>query len=377
MYAVPDQTGKLIVVTGANSGTGQEATRRLAAAGARVVMAVRTVAKGERARAEILAGQPGAQLEVRRVDLADLGTVKEFADGLIADGTPVDVLVNNAGVMAPPTRMTTADGFELQFGSNFLGPFALTMRLLPLVLAAPAPRVVTMSSGVASYGRIRFDDLQWERGRYSPNLSYAQSKLADLMMTLHLADLATKNGWNLISDGAHPGFTRTNLQTAGASLGRDKPKWTPFNADFSVLPSQQAEQGTEPLLYAAADPGAVNGGYYGPSRWFGLVGPTTAVRPPRQARDAATAARLWSKAEDLTGVALPADARPLRATDRETGSVGGGQDVGEARERQLAAPRCGDGRLILAANRSRRLTMPRTVRPSMMGRWRKPFRSII
>jgi len=206
MYAVPDQAGKLIVVTGANSGTGKEATRRLAAAGARVVMAVRNIAKGEQARAEILAGQRGAQLEVRRVDLADLGTVKEFADGLIADGTPVDVLINNAGVMAPPARMTTADGFELQFGSNFLGPFALTMRLLPLVLGAPAPRVVTMSSGVASYGRIRIDDLQWERGRYSPNLAYAQSKLADLMMTLHLADLAAHNSWNLMSNGAHPGF---------------------------------------------------------------------------------------------------------------------------------------------------------------------------
>ena len=307
MYAVPDQAGKLIVVTGANSGTGREATRRLAAAGAHVVMAVRTVAKGEQARDEILARQPDAQLEVRRVDLADLATVKDFADGLIADATPVDVLINNAGVMAPPTRMATADGFELQLGSNFLGPFALTMRLLPLVLAAPAPRVVTMSSGVASYGRIRFDDLQWER-RYSPNLSYAQSKLADLMMTLHLADLAARNGWNLISNGAHPGFTRTNLQTAGASLGRDTPKRTPFNARFNPLPSQEPEQGAEPLLYAAADPGAVNGGYYGPSRWFGLVGPATTVRPPRRARDAATAARLWREAEHLTGVALPANA---------------------------------------------------------------------
>ena len=306
MYAVPDQTGKLIVVTGANSGTGQEAARRLAGAGARVVLAVRTVAKGERAKAGILARQPGARLEVRRIDLADLASVQEFADGLIADGTPVDVLVNNAGVMAPPARMTTADGFELQFGSNFLGPFALTMRLLPLVLAAPAPRVVTMSSGVASYGRIRFDDLQSER-RYRPNLAYAQSKLADLMMTLRLADLAAREGWNLLSAGAHPGFTRTNLQTAGASLGRDKPKRTPFNS-FSPVPSQDVEQGAEPLLYAAADPGAVSGGYYRPGRWFGLVGPTATVRPPRRARDAATATRLWAEAEQLTGVAVPAGA---------------------------------------------------------------------
>jgi NAD(P)-dependent dehydrogenase (short-subunit alcohol dehydrogenase family) len=306
MYAVPDQRGKLIVVTGANSGTGKEATRRLAAGGGHVVMAVRTVAKGEQARAEILARHPEARLEVRRIDLADLASIQEFADGLIADGRPVDVLINNAGVMAPPTRMTTADGFELQFGSNFLGPFALTMRLLPLVLAAPAPRVVTMSSGVASYGRIRFDDLQWQR-RYRPNLAYAQSKLADLMMTVRLAALATEQGWNLMSNGAHPGFTRTNLQTAGASLGRATPKRTPFNS-FSPLPSQEVEQGTEPLLYAATSAGAVNGGYYGPSRWFGLVGPTTAVRPPRRARDAATAARLWREAERLTGVALPASA---------------------------------------------------------------------
>jgi NAD(P)-dependent dehydrogenase (short-subunit alcohol dehydrogenase family) len=304
MYAVPDQAGKLVVVTGANSGTGKEAARRLAGAGAHVVMAVRTMAKGEQARAEILAANPGAKLDIRRIDLADLASVAEFADGLIADGIPVDVLINNAGVMAPPARMTTADDFELQFGSNFLGPFALTVRLLPLVLAAQAPRVVTMSSGVASYGRIRFDDPQWQRG-YRPNLAYAQSKLADLMMTLHLADLARQRGWNLMSNAAHPGFTRTNLQTAGASLGRDKPKRTPFNSP-SILPSQEVGPGTEPLLYAATSADAVNGGYYGPSRWFGLVGPTTAVRPPRRARDAATATRLWTEAERLTGVSLAA-----------------------------------------------------------------------
>jgi NAD(P)-dependent dehydrogenase (short-subunit alcohol dehydrogenase family) len=306
MYSVPDQAGKLIVVTGANSGTGKEAARRLAAAGAHVVMAVRTIAKGEQARAEILAQHPGAQLEVRRVDLANLASVREFADGVVADGTPIDVLINNAGVMAPPTRMTTADGFELQFGSNFLGPFALTVRLLPLALAAASPRVVTMSSGTASYGRIRFGDLQWER-RYSANFSYAQSKLADLMLTRHLAAIAAQRGWNLMSTAAHPGFTRTNLQTAGASLGRDKPKRTLLNS-LSILPSQQVGPGTEPLLYAATSPDAVNGGYYGPGGRFGLVGPTTTVRLPRSARDASTASRLWTEAERLTGVALPASA---------------------------------------------------------------------
>jgi NAD(P)-dependent dehydrogenase (short-subunit alcohol dehydrogenase family) len=306
MYTVPDQTGKRVIVTGANSGTGQEAARRLAEAGAHVIMAVRTVAKGDQARAGILARHPGASLEVRRIDLADLASVREFSDGLLADATPVDLLVNNAGVMAPPTRMTTADGFELQFGSNFLGPFALTLRLLPLVLAAPAPRVVTMSSGVANFGRIRFDDLEWER-RYSANSAYSQSKLADLMMTLHLAAVAAERDWDLMSVAAHPGFTRTNLQTAGAGLGRDKPKRTIFNS-LHVLPSQEVGPGTEPLLYAATSPSAVSGGYYGPGRMMGLVGPTTFVRPPRRARDTAVAARLWTEAERLTGVRLPAGA---------------------------------------------------------------------
>jgi NAD(P)-dependent dehydrogenase (short-subunit alcohol dehydrogenase family) len=304
MYTVPDQSGKFAVVTGANSGTGKEAARRLAAAGARVVMAVRTVAKGEQARAEILARHPHANLEIRRIDLADLASVKEFADGLIADGTPLDLLVNNAGVMAPPTRMTTADGFELQFGSNYLGPFALTVRLLPTVLAAAAPRVVTMSSGTAHYGRITFEDLQRER-RYSPNRAYAQSKLADLMLTRHLAAVAAQRGWNLMSNAAHPGYTRTNLQTAGASLGGGKPSRLQSLLN-TVVPSQGVEQGTEPLLYAATSPEAVTGGYYGPGRWGGLVGPTVTARPPRRALDAATNARLWAEAERLTGATLAA-----------------------------------------------------------------------
>ncbi|MFD4222809.1 SDR family oxidoreductase [Streptomyces griseus] len=307
MYAVPDQSGKTAVVTGANSGTGKEAARRLAGAGAHVVMAVRTPAKGERARAEILAEHPAARIEVRRVDLAELASVQAFADGLIADGTPVDLLLNNAGVMAPPTRMTTADGFELQFGSNYLGPFALTVRLLPLLLAAPAPRVVTMSSGTAAYGRIRFDDLQWERRRYSAHLSYAQSKLADLMMTRQLADVAGERGWELLSTGAHPGYTRTNLQTAGASLGRDRPKRSMLNS-MKILPSQLPEQGAEPLLYAATAADVAPGSYYGPGGRFGLVGPTAPARITRRALAPAANARLWAASERLTGVSLPAHA---------------------------------------------------------------------
>ena len=221
MYAVPDQTGKLIVVTGANSGTGKEATRRLAAAGARVMMAVRTLAKGEQARDEILAGQPGARLEVRRVDLADLGVVKEFADGLVGRGTPVDVLINNAGVMAPPTRMTTADGFELQFGSNFLGPFALTVRLLPLLAAAVAPS----GHHEQRRGELRPDPLR--RPAVGTPPVPAQPRLRAVQARGPDAGAAPRpvspgDDWNLMSNAAHPGFTRTNLQTAGASLGRDE-----------------------------------------------------------------------------------------------------------------------------------------------------------
>lgn len=306
MYTVPDQTGRYAVVTGANSGTGKEAVRRLADAGAHVVMAVRTVAKGERARDEILARHPHARLDVRRVDLADLASVREFADGLIADGTPLDLLVNNAGVMAPPSRLETADGFELQMGSNFLGPFALTVRLLPLLLAAESPRVATMSSGTANYGKIDFADLQWKSRRYSANRSYAQSKLADLILTRQLARIAAERGWNLLSTGAHPGYTRTNLQTAGASLGTGKPSLgTLLLTRLDFLPTQGVEQGTEPLLYAATSPDAVAAGYYGPGGRFGLVGPTTTARTTRRALDDAINARLWAEAERLTGVALP------------------------------------------------------------------------
>jgi NAD(P)-dependent dehydrogenase (short-subunit alcohol dehydrogenase family) len=307
MYVVPDQTGKFAVVTGANSGTGKETAKRLAAAGARVVLAVRTVAKGEAARDEILAAHPDAQLEVRRIDLADLASVEEFAAGMIADGTPIDLLVNNAGVMTPPSRFTTKDGFELQFGSNFLGPFALTLRLLPLLLAAPAPRVATMSSGVANFGRIRFDDLQWERTRYRTMGAYSQSKLADLMFSNQLAAVAADRGWNLLSTAAHPGFTRTNLQSAGASLGRDKlPWWHSIVERYNPLPTQGVEVGAEPLLFAATSPDAPAGAYYGPSGRFGLVGPTKKVKPTNRSLDAQANARLWQEAERLTSTTLPA-----------------------------------------------------------------------
>lgn len=303
MYKVPDQTGRTFVITGANSGTGKEAAARLAAAGAEVIMAVRTPEKGEAAKAEILAGNPRAKLEVQRIDLADLNSVRSFADGIAASGRPIDVLVNNAGVMAPPTRHTTAEDFELQFGSNYLGPFALTMLLLPNLLRAERPRVATMSSGTAWFGGINFADLQWER-RYRPGRSYAQSKLADLMLTIGLDRHARARGWNLSSTAAHPGYTRTNLQTAGASLGRETPKRSMFN--LNLLPSQDVAQGAEPLLFAAADPAAESGEFYGPTQRLGLVGPTGTAWIPRRARDTGIGDRLWAESERLTGTSLPA-----------------------------------------------------------------------
>ncbi len=304
MYEVPALTGRTIVVTGANSGTGREAAKRLAAAGAEVIMAVRTPGKGEAAREEIVAEFPSAKLEVRRLDLAELASVQEFADRLIAEGRTVHALVNNAGVMAPPKRLLTSDGFELQFGSNFLGPFALTMRLLPLLLDADQPRVATMSSAAANFGKINFGDLQCERG-YSPFVAYGQSKLADLLFGIRLAQVANERGWPLLSAIAHPGFTRTNLQKAGPSLGRNsEPKFTRL-MELDVLPTQEAADGAEPLLFATADPEAVPGGYYGPTGRLGMVGESGLVKTPKSARKPTLARSLWAVAEDLTGVRLP------------------------------------------------------------------------
>jgi NAD(P)-dependent dehydrogenase (short-subunit alcohol dehydrogenase family) len=309
MANIPDQTGRRIVVTGANSGTGKETAKRLAGAGASVVLAVRTTAKGEDAATEIRREHPGADLEVRELDLADLASVRRFAAGIADDGRPLHVLVNNAGVMAPPERFETADGFELQFGTNFLGHLALTNLLLPTLLGTAAgsddsrpPRVATMSSLAAIPGSIRFTDPQWERG-YNGWRAYSQSKLADLLLALHLHRLSVERDWPLVSTAAHPGYTRTNLQSTGRSLGRSRP----VRASDRALPFTQAvEQGAEPLLYAAVGPAAVGGAYYGPSGFGGLTGPTTTVSVPRSARSADLARSLWAVAEDLTDTHAPA-----------------------------------------------------------------------
>ena len=296
-YTVPPQNGRRFIVTGANRGTGRETARRLARAGAEVVLAVRSLAKGEEAKAAILREAPAATLDVRHLDLADLASVRGFAASISADGRPVDVLVNNAGVMIPPKRLETVDGFELQFGTNFVGPYVLTTLLLPTLLRTPGARVATMSSIVANVGKIDFDDLSWVTRRYSAGRAYAQSKLADLMLGRHLAELATQKGWDLLSTIAHPGYTRTNLQTAGRNLARDASDQLP-PVRRTLVPSQEPEIGAEPLLFAATSPDAEQGAYFGPSR-LAVVGPTHKARIPRSGRSLEVAARLWDVAQRL------------------------------------------------------------------------------
>jgi NAD(P)-dependent dehydrogenase (short-subunit alcohol dehydrogenase family) len=298
---VPDLTGKLAIVTGANSGLGFGLTGRLAAAGAEVVMAVRNLEKGEAARAELLAAHPGATLRLEQIDLASLASVADFADRVTQHGRPVDILINNAGIMMPPEREVTDDGFELQFESNYLGHYALTARLLPLLRAAEAPRVTSLSSFMAYFGRYDWNDLQSER--YSPVRSYGLSKLAMLAFARELQARSDANGWGLLSDAAHPGFTRTNLQTTGPRRG--KPARPP--KQYHRTPFWQLiETGILPALYAATSPGAEPGGYYGPDGFLGLTGASHRAREPRAARNVADSARLFDESAKLAGVSFPA-----------------------------------------------------------------------
>lgn len=298
MYQLPDQRQRQIIVTGANSGTGKEATRRLAAAGADVVMAVRSEAKGEAARQEILKEFPKASLAVRILDLSSLVNVRTFADQMLSEGRPIDLLLNNAGIMMPPKRALSPNGFELQFATNFLGHFALTNLLLPLLLEAKAPRVTTITSSAAIGAKISFDDLQSERS-YSPVTAYAQSKLACLLLANQLAAIARERDWPLLSTSAHPGHTRTNLQTSGPNMGTDS---THKRLMFRLVPSMDVKWATESLLQAALDPNAAQGAFYGPR--FLLIGSPHVARQPQSARQA-DSARLWQTAETLTGTAPP------------------------------------------------------------------------
>jgi NAD(P)-dependent dehydrogenase (short-subunit alcohol dehydrogenase family) len=286
---IPDQSGRVAVVTGANSGLGLSTARELARAGADVVMAVRNVAKGEQAMAEI---SGDARLE--QLDLASLDNVRAFAERF--SGERIDMLINNAGVMAPPRR-TTVDGFESQFGTNHLGHFALTGLLLPKLLAAPDPRVVTLSSGAHRMGTIHFDDLQGER-RYNNWLWYGQSKLANLMFALELNRRASAAGSELVSVAAHPGYAATNLQSAGPATWYEKG----IMAVTNRLVAQSGDMGALPTLYAATVPGLAGGSFVGPDGFLEQRGYPHLVTGKKSAYDEDVARRLWEVSEELTGV---------------------------------------------------------------------------
>ncbi|MGA9493002.1 MAG: SDR family oxidoreductase [Mycobacterium sp.] len=306
---VPDLSGQLAVVTGANSGLGFGLARRLSAAGADVVLAIRNRAKGEAAIDEIRATVPDAKLTIKPLDLSSLASVAALGEQLNADGRPIDILINNAGVMTPPKRVTTADGFELQFGSNHLGHFALTGHLLPLLRAAGSARVVSLSSIAARQsGRIHFDDLQFEKS-YSPMQAYGQSKLAVLMFARELNRRSREAGWGITSNAAHPGLTKTNLQISGPSHGRAKPSMMErlYTVSWRLAPFlwQEIDEGILPALYAAVSPQA-EGGYYGPQGIYEAAGGgVTLAKVPARARDEADSRRLWDVSEQLTGVGYP------------------------------------------------------------------------
>jgi NAD(P)-dependent dehydrogenase (short-subunit alcohol dehydrogenase family) len=288
---------KTAVVTGANSGLGYQTSRQLASHGAHVIMACRDAERGKQALDRLRADVPAAKAELRSLDLADLSSVEAFADGL--DG-PVHLLINNAGVMALPPRVTV-DGFEMQFGTNHLGHFALTGRLLPKLTAEPGSRVVTVSSQMHRMGRINFDDLQSVR-RYQKWSAYGQSKLANLLFAGELGRRAAKAGLDLRSFAAHPGYATTNLQTTGPKMGGSK-LGERFSALGNVLFGQSDANGAIPILYAATEPSAQSGEYIGPDGPFHMRGSGAKPgKPMKKALDQANAARLWDVSEQLTGV---------------------------------------------------------------------------
>jgi NAD(P)-dependent dehydrogenase (short-subunit alcohol dehydrogenase family) len=296
---MPSQAGRTAVVTG-TGGLGYETARALAGAGADVILAGRNPDKGTASVAQILALHPKGLICFEPLDLGDLASVAAFAERLAAERPSLDLLVNNAGVMTPPDRRTTKDGFELQFGTNYLGHFALTRHLLPLLRRGRNPRVVTVSSGAHHTGAINFDDLQWT-GRYRPWLAYSQSKLANLMFAFELQRRSDAAGWGLISNAAHPGYARTELIPNGP--GNDALA-TKIGKIFQPLMSQTPAEGALPQLFAATAADAAPSGYYGPRNLFELVGPPVPARVARQAKDVAVAARLWTVSEQLTGLPI-------------------------------------------------------------------------
>lgn len=298
---MPDQTGVTVLITGASSGLGLRSAEALAAKGARVLLGCRNPEKAARALEAVAAKATGAPPEVVEVDLASLASVRACAERLVARGEPVHVLMNNAGIMAVP-KARTVDGFESQLGTNHLGHFALTGLLLPALLAAPEPRVVTVSSNAHKFGRMNLDDLGFERTRYSRWRAYGQTKLANLLFTSELQRRATAAGTSLTAVAAHPGYAATNL-TTGPAVGAAILK--PFLAIGDRLVGQPDHMGALPQLYAATMPDVMANDYWGPDSFREQRGHPTRVGRTRHAQDEETARLLWKRSEELTGVSYP------------------------------------------------------------------------
>ncbi|GAA0999915.1 SDR family oxidoreductase [Subtercola frigoramans] len=310
---LPELTGKRALVTGANSGLGFETAKRLMAAGADVIITARSAEKGQAALRElqslasVASPQPArGTVTLASLDLATLASVERLASEVVADGHPLDLLFNNAGVMAVPKRTLTDDGFELQLGTNHLGHFALTGSLLPALMRSDSARVITMSSIMHWMGRIDFDDLQSEN-HYNAWGAYGQSKLANLMFAKEFARRSASLGWKILSVAAHPGFSRTNLQSSGPNLGREKPSG--FMSRMNAAPgmTQSAAEGALPELFAATNPEALGGDYFGPSGFFELTGEPGFAHFAKRADKERPAELLWSMSESLTGVTFPTD----------------------------------------------------------------------
>ena len=291
---MPGLQGRLAVVTGGNSGLGFETAQVLAWRGASVVLAVRDIEKGKRAAARIADTAPGADVMVQALDLTSLDSIRAAADELQAQHPRIDLLINNAGVMFTP-KLTTLDGFELQFGTNHLGHFALTGLLLESMLPVPGSRVVTVSSAAHRIrARINFDDLQG-KGSYSRVAAYSRAKLANLMFTYELQRRLSGPG-TTIAVAAHPGLANTELT-------RNSPAIAQFF--YARLISQKAAIGALPILRAATDPCVLGGQYYGPRGVFGARGYPKLAKSSKKSHDTAIQRRLWTVSEELTGVTFP------------------------------------------------------------------------
>ena len=299
---IPDLTGRTIVITGANSGLGFEAATALAGAGAQVVLACRDQAKGRAAEEQIRARHPRAATALLPLDLSSLADIRRGAAAALNSFPRIDVLMNNAGVMALPYRQT-ADGFEMQFGTNHLGHFAFTGLLLDRLRATPGARVVTVSSGAHRLGTIRFDDPHWRNG-YRKWPAYGQSKLANLLFAYELQRRLAAAGADTISVAAHPGYAATNLQAAGPRMA-ETPVMERLMGVMNRLFAQSAAMGALPTLYAATAPDVHGGDYIGPDGPGEAWGHPRKVRASARARDADAARRLWDESEVLTGVRYP------------------------------------------------------------------------